>query len=100
MADKTTTPASTEKQNTSFGPIQLGENGHLEYSWVNVFQEKVLQLSFQLTRTRCEYQKKVLRQKYSELLNDAFYSPIITQEQRSMHIFYFISINAAHTRHD
>tara|TARA_Y100001958_G_scaffold157925_1_gene154324 strand:+ start:18060 stop:20015 length:1956 start_codon:yes stop_codon:yes gene_type:complete len=86
MADKTTTPASTEKQNTSFGPIQLGENGHLEYSWVNVFQEKVLQLSFQLTRTRCEYQKKVLRQKYSELLNDAFYSPIITQEKRSMHI--------------
>ena len=93
MADQTITPASTAKNTsifstpiTGFGPLQLGENGHLEYSWVNIFQEKVLQLSFQLTRTKCEKQKKIIRQKYRELLNDAFYSSMITQEQRSIHI--------------
>ena len=97
MADKITTPdnsnriaSNTKSRNvtthSNFGPLQFGENGHLEYSWVNVFQEKVLQLSFQLTRTKCEYQKNILRQKYSELLKDAFYSPVIDQENRSNHI--------------
>ena len=30
---------------------QFGENGHLEYSWSNEIREKILQFSFQLTRT-------------------------------------------------
>jgi hypothetical protein len=30
---------------------QVGENGHLEYRWSNNIQEKILQFSFQLTRT-------------------------------------------------
>ena len=30
---------------------QVGENGHIEYAWSNSLQERVLQLSFQLTRT-------------------------------------------------
>lgn len=30
---------------------QIGENGHLEYSWSNEIREKILQFSFQLTRT-------------------------------------------------
>jgi len=33
-------------------PIQIGENGHQEYSWSNDVREKVLQISFQLTRTQ------------------------------------------------
>ena len=94
MANNTETPAANTNphitasvsNHSNFGPLQVGENGHLEYSWVNVFQEKVLQLSFQLTRTNCEYQKNILRKKYSELLNDAFYSPVIDQEQRSVYI--------------
>jgi len=32
-------------------PIQVGENGHQEYTWASDVREKVLQLSFQLTRT-------------------------------------------------
>jgi len=32
-------------------PIQYGENGHAEYAWSNSIQEKILQFSFQLTRT-------------------------------------------------
>ena len=30
---------------------QLGENGHKEYAWSNDYQEKILQLSFQMTRS-------------------------------------------------
>lgn len=33
-------------------PIQIGENGHQEYGWSNDVREKIVQLSFQLTRTQ------------------------------------------------
>jgi len=32
-------------------PLQLGENGHLEYGWSNNIKEKILQFNFQITRT-------------------------------------------------
>lgn len=90
MADHLTLPASNasvlSNPHSNFAPLQLGENGHLEYSWVNVFQEKVLQLSFQLVRTKCDIQKGILRQKYNELLHEAFYSPIVIPEQRATYI--------------
>lgn len=35
----------------NYTPRQFGENGHVEYGWSNSIQEKILQLSFQLTRT-------------------------------------------------
>ena len=31
-------------------PQQLGENGHVEYSWSNDIRERIAQFSFQLTR--------------------------------------------------
>ena len=34
----------------SYTPMQLGENGHQEYSWSSQLTEKILQLSFQFTR--------------------------------------------------
>lgn len=34
-----------------YHPKQFGENGHVEYGWSNGLQEKILQFSFQLTRT-------------------------------------------------
>ena len=36
----------------NFTPTQLGENGSSEYGWSNSVRERILQLSFQLTRTR------------------------------------------------
>ena len=36
----------------NFTPTQLGENGSSEYAWSNSVRERILQLSFQLTRTR------------------------------------------------
>jgi len=35
----------------TYTPKQIGENGHLEYSWSNDIREKILQFSFQLVRT-------------------------------------------------
>ena len=35
----------------NYTPSQIGENGHVEYGWSNNIQEKILQLSFQITRT-------------------------------------------------
>jgi hypothetical protein len=32
-------------------PKQLGENGHVEYGWSNSIKERILQFSFQVTRT-------------------------------------------------
>lgn len=32
-------------------PQQIGENGHVEYGWSNNLQEKIVQFSFQVTRT-------------------------------------------------
>jgi hypothetical protein len=33
-------------------PRQIGENGHSEYTWSNQISERILQLSFQLTRSK------------------------------------------------
>ena len=36
----------------NYTPLQFGENGHSEYGWSNNIREKILQLSFQLVRTK------------------------------------------------
>ena len=35
----------------NYTPTQHGENGHVEYGWSHSVQEKILQFSFQVTRT-------------------------------------------------
>jgi hypothetical protein len=35
----------------TYTPTQTGENGHVEYGWSNDIKEKIVQFSFQLTRT-------------------------------------------------
>lgn len=47
---------------------QIGENGHAEYSWSNNIREKILQFSFQLTRTD-ETGVQKLSQILREMLN-------------------------------
>lgn len=49
----------------SYTPMQVGEKGHVEYSWSSDFQEKILQLSFQFTRcdsSEIESHAQMLRQ--------------------------------------
>jgi len=36
----------------NYTSYQIGENGHLEHAWSNDVRERILQLSFQLTRTK------------------------------------------------
>ena len=36
----------------NFTSKQIGENGHLEHAWSNDVRERILQLSFQFTRTK------------------------------------------------
>jgi hypothetical protein len=35
----------------NYTPVQIGEKGHIEYGWSNSIQEKIIQFSFQVTRT-------------------------------------------------
>ena len=35
----------------NYTPLQIGEKGHIEYGWSNSIQEKIIQFSFQVTRT-------------------------------------------------
>lgn len=38
----------------NYTPTKYGENGHVEYTWSNDIREKIVQFSFQLTRTNPE----------------------------------------------
>ena len=38
----------------NYTPMQTGTNGHAEYTWSHQLQEKILQFSFQLTRTNAQ----------------------------------------------
>lgn len=40
-----------------YTPSQIGENGHSEFTWSNSTRERILQLSFQLTR--CKYDNQI-----------------------------------------
>jgi hypothetical protein len=52
---------------------QMGENGHVEYTWSNCIQEKISQLNFQLTRTdkdtiqklQCQLKSMLISLKYT-----------------------------------
>lgn len=51
----------------NYNPQQIGENGHVEYGWSNNLQEKIVQFSFQVTRTDDEG-LSILRQVLTEML--------------------------------
>lgn len=76
-------PEAFVKFDNSF---QYGENGNVEYRWSTYFQEKIVQLSFQLTRTHSMEQKKVIGDTYSSLLNEAFMSTTIDSLTRQTYI--------------
>ena len=59
---------------------QIGENGHAEYGWSNSIRERILQFSFQLTRT----DEKGL-QKLSQILKDIL-NTLKTQQSTSQNV--------------
>ncbi len=52
----------------NFTPSQIGENGTCEYTWSHDFREKIIQLSFQLTRTRDENTINTLAEQTNNIL--------------------------------
>ena len=62
---------------------QYGENGHRELIWSNNIKEKIIQLTFQLTRTSC-VEIDILCEKYSELLDELFFKENSNDELRGI----------------
>jgi len=54
----------------SFTPSQIGEKGSIEYTWSNGIRERIIQLSFQLTRTRDESVIGKLSSQTDKILKD------------------------------
>ena len=54
----------------NFTPSQIGENGSSEYTWSNNVRERIIQLSFQLTRVRDEITINNLSNKTDIILKD------------------------------
>jgi hypothetical protein len=67
-------------------PTQYGENAHKEHGWSHEFQESILQLSFQLTRTTDSATHKNLGNKYYDLINNVFNTPTYTKQKRVEYI--------------
>jgi hypothetical protein len=63
---------------------QLGENGSIEYTWSNNVREKIIQLSFQLTRVRDENTIDRLAIQTNTILkelNDSYKVSILSREE-------------------
>jgi len=81
----------------NFTPSQLGENGSTEYTWSNSIRERIIQLSFQLTRTRDQTTILDLSNKTDQLLTDLKRISISNREEyvEYMSLLYRL---IAHTR--
>jgi len=68
----------------NFTPSQIGENGHSEFTWSSSTREKILQLSFQLTRCRDDKQienlSKIVGQILAQLETDYKINKIAKEE--------------------
>jgi Mg-chelatase subunit ChlD len=54
----------------NFTPSQIGENGTKEYTWSNSIRERIVQLSFQLTRVRDENTINKLAEQTNSILKE------------------------------
>lgn len=81
----------------NYTPSQLGENGSTEYTWSNSIRERIVQLSFQLTRTRDQNTIVNLAKITDDLLSDIKRLSISNREEyvEYMSLLYRL---IAHTR--
>jgi hypothetical protein len=81
-------------------PMQLGENGHSEYTWSNKLNERILQLSFQLTRTNDNNKINELAEKTSNILSELKHSYETGQLNKDTFLMYMSIMYRmiAHTR--
>lgn len=68
----------------NYTPSQIGENGSTEYTWSNNIRERILQLSFQLTRVRDENTINKLAEQTDKIikeLNGSYKASILSREE-------------------
>ena len=65
----------------TYTPTQIGQNGHLEYTWSNDIRERILQFSFQLVRTSdCSSLKTILHDMLTVLKHNSTSNSIVEKE--------------------
>ena len=68
----------------NYTPSQIGENGSIEYTWSNNIRERILQLSFQLTRVRDESTINRLASETDKILREltgSYKALLLTREE-------------------
>lgn len=81
----------------NFTPSKIGENGSSEYTWSNGIRERIIQLSFQLTRTKDSTYLSTHTNKLLDDLSNAYKTSTISHEEyiEYMSLLYRM---IAHTR--
>jgi Domain of unknown function (DUF2828) len=84
----------------NYTPSQLGEKGSTEYTWSNSITERILQLHFQLTRTRDQSTILSLHSQVDKLLTDITGSYRVGIMSREEYLFYMSTLYKiiGHTR--
>lgn len=72
----------------NYTPLQLGQKGNVEYTWSNNIRERILQLSFQLTRVHDEIVVSSLANQTDKILNDLTTSYKVSSISREEYIEY------------
>jgi Mg-chelatase subunit ChlD len=72
----------------NYTPSQVGENGHSEFTWSNGTRERILQLSFQLTRCKDDKQIQNLSQIIDQILSQLATDYKIQKIQKAEYIGY------------
>ena len=83
-----------------YTPSQIGENGSCEYTWSNNIRERILQLSFQLTRVRDESTINRLASETDKILNElnASYKASILSREEYLEYMSIMYRMIGHTR--
>lgn len=84
----------------NFTPVQLGENGHCEYTWSNNVREKIVQLSFQLTRVKNEDIIKRLAETTDKIIEElkCLYSSSVMSREEFLEYMSMLYRMIGHTR--
>ena len=72
----------------NFTPSQIGENGSTEYTWSHDMRERIIQLSFQLTRVSDASKINDLAMQTNKILNELSASYKVGNLQREVYVEY------------
>lgn len=84
----------------NYTPSQIGENGTKEYTWSNSLRERIIQLSFQLTRTRDETTINKLAEQTDKILKElnGYYKASVMSREEYLQYMSVMFRMIGHTR--